>query len=84
MEETNLSRKCIKYRYFMYALEFLCTYMYIHAHFYEWYLFNSIQYYFFPDTVSAFINKVFILITKFLLNIGRWGALVHDLTFFIV
>lgn len=39
---------------------------------------------FFPDTVSAFINKVFILITKFLLNIGRWGALVHGLTFFIV
>ena len=84
--KTNLSRKCIRYTYFIDALEFLCTYIYIdtHTNFYKRYLFNSMQYHFFPEIVSVFIIKDFILITKCLLKMGRWGALVHALTFFIV
>jgi len=63
-----------------------CIYIYIYryTHFYEQYIFKSVQYHFFPEIVYAFIIKVFFLITKFLLKMGRGGALAHGLTFFKV
>lgn len=61
-EDTNLPRSCTGYTDFIYVLEFLCTYIYIyrytHTCFYEQYLFNTMQYHFFPE-VSCFQNYGF-------------------------
>ena len=76
-EETNpLPGKCIGSIYYLQGWISPCVYIYI-IHTSMYLIFNKIQYLFFlsflfPEILSAFIIKVFILINKFLLKRGGW------------